>query len=1655
MVSVDRTRLFATFFSLLLLISMISIGFGPSVGASPAPEDSSQRDNTNRLPGEAYTQTDSIDAEIVDVDYDSGIHREGDPVRVTVTVENTGSESNRFYLGFSVRNPSGEWLDGDDEASIYLRPGERTTTDVIWYVSEDDESGMYDARVSVWEEGDPNNLQNRVADNQKSDSFEVEQPTTKAEITGFNVESGTYHPGDSVTGSVTVENTGDTTHPFWVDFSAVGSDGGWSVGEGETVELSPDESRTIELTWDITDDSEPGTYDGGTAVYKSESKDTKYDGKTRFDAFEVEQPTTKAEITGFNVESGTYQPGDSVTGSVTVENTGDTTHSFWVDFSAVGPDGGWSVGEGETVELSPGESQTVELTWDLTDDSEPGTYDGGTGVYKSESKDTKYDGKTEFDTFEVETETEEYQLRATTDGEGGFEVNPPGISTTSVERDYEEGTEVVLTATSGPDSQFVGWSGDIGSADEGDATIELTMDEARDVTASFKKESQEYQLRATTDGEGGFEVDPPGISTTSVERDYEKGTEVELTATPGPDSEFVGWSGDIGFADEDDTTIEVTMDEARDVTAEFEETKAPEIDAEIVDVDYDSGIHREGDPVRVTVTVENTGSESNRFYLGFSVRNSSGEWVDGDEEASVYLRPGERTTTDLIWYVSEDAETGIYDARVSVWEEGDPNNLQNRVADNQQSDSFEVEKPTTEADITEFDVESGTYKPGESVTSSVTVKNTGDTTSSFWVDFSAQEPDSEWSTGEGTAIELSPGEDRAVELTWTVPNGAEPGLYDGGTAVYQSEDKNQKHDGETGSDAFEVTEASEISGRLTAVETDSGEFHPGDTIEATATVENNGTADHTFFVEPRISGPDGTEYSDLGAVGKPVTVEAGDQTEVTVSFTVPETASGGKYDSWLTLWKEDDPDNLQTRLDENEEYDAFGVEKAADGSIVAVEGIPDRYVLDESYDTTVEVSNPTNVDQEYTVSILDQSGTEVTGSSEKQVTVPAGESKSPSFDVELYGTDTERTVTAVLDAQNGTELDERSVTTEPATAGQIDVLVVNEQGEPIPDVTVVPYDNSDSSATTGSDGRTRLTNVSSGETLVYIDDETYDRDYVEVDVEQGETADVKFTVDETANVAGTISDEVGVAVESGTVVVDGREADIQNGKFAFDRPFEPGSKEVLVRINGTIVHETEERLETGDNGLAYDVSVPADGDLSTAELAYIATESFASTAYKGFIFGESGSSIGAIGSGSDAYKTGSGLEAAKEVTSEQIDRRIAESHGAAVGLGTGLKEAVEGIIELVKDPLGIIKDLISLVKTVLEDLGVLEEILAMIPQQIQDKQQEANPHEVDSELNESFAYGWYGGYITAYVAEGVLGSKGVSKISKASKLADVRRAPNKKDVFEKNYNEKSGSTPDFFDDLDPSVSTQLKKLDSSTQQRLKKLRDENKLTDADIEQLGTLIDDGLGARQAGQLLEFSFESADQFRTAIIRHGEQVDSDRLNRYISDLDAAQSHENIENIKGLTQEAANTRSAEARGDITGQYGETKQALKYAEEGKRVEVEPGDGALDLKVTDGSSKELVEVKTRVKGKDTDYQYISGKLTAVERKVNNAKANPDVDVSDSDVVLEINTGTKGSDLESTKSAARQAVEDSTGDLAVDKIRLVADDGSVETISVNK
>lgn len=135
---------------------------------------------------------------------------------------------------------------------------------------------------------------------------------------------------------------------------------------------------------------------------------------------------------------------------------------------------------------------------------------------------------------------------------------------------FEFGSTVLLGALPDEGSTFVGWSGDCTGSDPL-TPCSLTMSAHRNVTATFA-DLPDHDLSVTVAGNGSGSVtsEPTGISCPGdCSQAFEQGSSVTLTAAPsGEGFEFAGWSGDCAGTD---LTCEVTISEARAVTATFDD----------------------------------------------------------------------------------------------------------------------------------------------------------------------------------------------------------------------------------------------------------------------------------------------------------------------------------------------------------------------------------------------------------------------------------------------------------------------------------------------------------------------------------------------------------------------------------------------------------------------------------------------------------------------------------------------------------------------------------------------------------------------------------------------------------------------------------------------------------------------------------------------------------------------------------------------------------------------------------------------------------------------------------------------------------------------------------------------------------------------------
>lgn len=154
----------------------------------------------------------------------------------------------------------------------------------------------------------------------------------------------------------------------------------------------------------------------------------------------------------------------------------------------------------------------------------------------------------------------------------GGSVNPTGGT-------YAANTAVTVTATPNTGYVFSHWTG---NANGNDNPLSISMTGNKSIQASFVR--QQFTLEVNVLGEGS--VSQSLISTSKTTQDYTAGSVVRLLASPSSGWLFSGWSGAI---DGSDNPYDVNINEAKTITANFQERQAGE--AVVLEADGPGGTY--------------------------------------------------------------------------------------------------------------------------------------------------------------------------------------------------------------------------------------------------------------------------------------------------------------------------------------------------------------------------------------------------------------------------------------------------------------------------------------------------------------------------------------------------------------------------------------------------------------------------------------------------------------------------------------------------------------------------------------------------------------------------------------------------------------------------------------------------------------------------------------------------------------------------------------------------------------------------------------------------------------------------------------------------------------------------------------------------------
>jgi len=224
--------------------------------------------------------------------------------------------------------------------------------------------------------------------------------------------------------------------------------------------------------------------------------------------------------------------------------------------------------------------------------------------------------------YESAAAATQYTLTMQVTGSGSTN---PAVGT----HDYDDRTEVSITAS--PDSgwQFDSWSDNV--ADPFSASTTVTMDSNKSVTATFIEETPtQYTLTTATVGSGSVALSPSGGI-------YNEGTVVTLSATADSGWVFSSWSGDLTGSTNPET---ITMNAGKTVTATFTEVTPTQYTLTVTTVGNGSvtlnpagGTYDEGTVVTLTATADSGWAFSS--WSGDLTGSTNSETITMDADKTV------------------------------------------------------------------------------------------------------------------------------------------------------------------------------------------------------------------------------------------------------------------------------------------------------------------------------------------------------------------------------------------------------------------------------------------------------------------------------------------------------------------------------------------------------------------------------------------------------------------------------------------------------------------------------------------------------------------------------------------------------------------------------------------------------------------------------------------------------------------------------------------------------------------------------------------------------------------------------------------------------------------------------------------------------------
>ncbi|WP_232685676.1 COG1470 family protein [Halobacterium zhouii] len=121
----------------------------------------------------------------------------------------------------------------------------------------------------------------------------------------------------------------------------------------------------------------------------------------------AQEPDVDGDTVGISVNGDSFTEDETVKADVTVENTGNSQHTYFLGFGVIGPEGvvyDNNGSTGRTITLEPGEQRTVTVSWNVEVDAPSGSYSVGTSLWKESDRSeltTRLDSIRKAQVFEI------------------------------------------------------------------------------------------------------------------------------------------------------------------------------------------------------------------------------------------------------------------------------------------------------------------------------------------------------------------------------------------------------------------------------------------------------------------------------------------------------------------------------------------------------------------------------------------------------------------------------------------------------------------------------------------------------------------------------------------------------------------------------------------------------------------------------------------------------------------------------------------------------------------------------------------------------------------------------------------------------------------------------------------------------------------------------------------------------------------------------------------------------------------------------------------------------------------------------------------------------------------------------------------------------